>query len=86
MPNAWTQVVVYAMSDVVKIILAIVTLSYFGLGVPPPTPEWGTMIFEGQRVITSRWWLSTIPGVAVLLSALALSLVADGLAARWSRR
>jgi len=80
LPNAITQAVVYAMSDIVVIIVGIVTLSYLGLGVPPPTPDWGTMIDDGQAFITTHPHLSTIPGLVVVLTGLALSLLGDGLA------
>jgi peptide/nickel transport system permease protein len=80
LPNVITQAVVFAMSDIVLDILAIVTLGYLGLGVQPPTPDWGKMISDGQTYITTHWELSTIPGVAVVITALGLSLLADGLA------
>lgn len=79
-PNVITQAIVYAMSDVVFTILAIVTLGYLGLGVPPPTPEWGSMISDGQAFLTTNWLLSTIPGIAVVITGLGLSLLGDGLA------
>jgi peptide/nickel transport system permease protein len=80
LPNVITQAIVYSMSDIVLDILAIVTLGYLGLGVQPPTPDWGRMIADGQPFLTTRWELSTVPGIAVVLTALALSLIADGLA------
>jgi peptide/nickel transport system permease protein len=80
LPNVITQAVVFAMSDIVLDILAIVTLGYLGLGVPPPTPDWGSMISEGQSFLTTHWQLSTIPGLAVVATGLGLSLLGDGLA------
>ena len=80
LPNVITQSIVFAMSDIVLSILAIVTLGYVGLGIPPPTPDWGSMIFEGQTFITTRWQLSTFPGIAVVITGLGLSLLGDGLA------
>jgi peptide/nickel transport system permease protein len=80
LPNVITQAIVFAMSDVVLDILAIVTLGYLGLGVQPPTPDWGRMIADGQTYLTTHWELSTVPGVAVVITALGLSLLADGLA------
>ena len=62
------------------VILAIVTLGYLGLGVQPPTPDWGRMIADGQGFLTTNWQLSTVPGIAVVITALGLSLLADGLA------
>ena len=80
LPNVITQSIVYAMSDIVQDILAIVTLSYLGLGIQPPTPDWGTMISAGQNFLTTQWQLTTIPGLAVVITGLALSLIGDGLA------
>ena len=80
LPNVVTQAIVFAMSDIVLSILAIVTLGYLGLGVQPPTPDWGRMIADGQTYLTTNWELSTVPGIAVVITALGLSLLADGLA------
>ena len=80
LPNVITQAIVFSMSDVVLDILAIVTLGYLGLGVQPPTPDWGRMIADGQTYLTTNWELATIPGIAIVITALGLSLLADGLA------
>jgi peptide/nickel transport system permease protein len=80
LPNVITQAIVFAMSDIVLNILGIVTLGFLGLGIQPPTPEWGQMIADGQQFVTTNWQLTTIPGVAVVVTALGLSLLADGLA------
>jgi peptide/nickel transport system permease protein len=80
LPNVITQAIVYAMSDIVLVILAIVTLGYLGLGVQPPEPDWGRMIADGQPYLTTKWELATYPGFAVILTALGLALIADGLA------
>jgi peptide/nickel transport system permease protein len=80
LPNVITQAIVFAMSDIVLDILAIVTLGYLGLGIQPPIPDWGGMIADGQAFITTKWELSTIPGVVVVITALGLSLIGDGLA------
>jgi peptide/nickel transport system permease protein len=80
LPNVITQAVIFACSDIVLDILAIVTLGYLGLGVQPPTPDWGNMIASGQTYLTTHWQLSTFPGIAVVFTALGLSLLADGLA------
>jgi len=80
LPNTISQAIVYIMSDVVLVIVAVVTLSYLGLGVQPPTPEWGSMIADGQEFLTTHWTLATIPGFAVVLTGLSLSLIGDGLA------
>jgi peptide/nickel transport system permease protein len=80
LPNVITQAIVFAMSDIVLDILAVITLGYLGLGVQPPTVDWGRMIADGQTYLTTHWELSTIPGIAVVITALGLSLLADGLA------
>jgi peptide/nickel transport system permease protein len=81
LPNVITQAIVYAMSDIVLTILAVVTLGYLGLGVQPPAPEWGAMMQAGASVLSVRPLLATAPGVAVVVTGLALSLIGDGLAA-----
>jgi peptide/nickel transport system permease protein len=80
LPNTISQAIVYIMSDIVLVIVAVVTLSYLGLGVQPPTPDWGTMVSDGQEFLTTDWALATLPGIAVVLVGLSLSLVGDGLA------
>ena len=80
LPNVVTQAFIYAMSDIVQDMLAIVTLGYFGLGIAPPTADLGSMINEGQNFLTTHWQLTTIPGLAVVIVGLGLSLIGDGLA------
>jgi peptide/nickel transport system permease protein len=80
LPNVITQAFIYAMSDIVQDILAIVTLGYLGLGIPPPTADLGSMINDGQNFLSTHWQLTTIPGLAVVVVGLGLSLVGDGLA------
>jgi peptide/nickel transport system permease protein len=80
LPNVITQAIVFACSDIVLDILAIVTLGYFGLGIRPPQVDWGFMMSDGQPYLTTRWELTTYPGVAVVITALGLALLADGLA------
>jgi peptide/nickel transport system permease protein len=80
LPNAITQAVVFSMSDIVLCILAIVALGYLGLGIQPPTPDWGRMIADGQQFLTTNWQLATVPGLAVVITGVGLGLLADGLA------
>jgi peptide/nickel transport system permease protein len=86
LPNVVVQAVVYSMSDIVLTILAIVTLSYLGLGVPPPTPDWGSMIQDGQQFLLTQWYIATIPGLAVVLVGFALAMIADGLVEQFGQR
>ena len=78
-PNVLSQAVIYAMSDIVMDIMAIVTLGYLGLGIAPPTAAWGSMILDGQEFITTQWLQATIPGLAVVVTSLGLSLLGDGM-------
>lgn len=78
-PNVLSQAIIYAMSDIVLDIMAIVTLGYLGLGVAPPTAEWGSMILDGQEFITTQWQQATIPGLVIVVTSLGLSWVGDGL-------
>ena len=80
LPNVITQAIVFSMSDIVLSVLAIVTLSYLGAGIPPPTADWGSMIADGESLITTQWQIATFPGFAILLTGLGLSLLGDGLA------
>ena len=82
-PNVITQAIVLLMTDLVFVIVAVVTLSYLGLGVQPPTPDWGTMIFDGQPFLATKWWLSAIPGFMVVYAGVGFALLGDGLADLW---
>jgi peptide/nickel transport system permease protein len=79
LPNAISPAIVFAMADVVLTILAITSLSFLGLGVQPPKPEWGIMIADGRNFIFNAWWISTIPGLAIVYAGIAFSLLGDGL-------
>lgn len=79
LPNALVASIVFSMSDIVLVILSGAAVSYLGLGVQPPTAEWGIMIAEGQNFITTAWWITTFPGLALVVLAFGFSMVADGL-------
>jgi peptide/nickel transport system permease protein len=83
LPNVMPQAIVVLMTEIVLIMVAVVTLGYLGLGVQPPTPDWGNMIADGQAFVTTKWWISVIPGVAVVTTGVAFSLVGDGLSDVW---
>jgi peptide/nickel transport system permease protein len=80
LPNAIVSSVVFVMTDAVLAIVLGSSLGFLGIGVQPPTPEWGAMIAEGQTYLNTAWWISVFPGIAVCTLALGLSLAADGLA------
>lgn len=79
MPNAILSSVVFSMSDAVLVLLNGAAISYLGLGVQPPVAEWGVMIAEGQGFISTAWWITTFPGIAIVTLAMGFSLMADGL-------
>ena len=81
LPNVVIQPLVYASSDLVYALLLGASVSYLGLGVQPPTPEWGQMVKDGSTFISVQWWLSFFPGAAIVLTAVAFSLIGDGIAA-----
>ena len=78
LPNILPQAIVLLATEIVLIMVAIVTLGYLGLGIQPPTPDWGTMIADGQLFIQSHWWLSAMPGLAVVITGIAFSMLGDG--------
>jgi len=83
LPNVLSPVIVYAMTDAVLVILAGAALGFIGLGVQPPTAEWGAMIADGQPYISEAWWICFFPGLAAMTLGAGLSLVGDGLARMW---
>ena len=80
LPNAITPAIVYLMTDMALSILLGSSLGYLGLGAQPPTPEWGVQIAEGKNFMTTAWWISVFPGVAIVVTGLGFSLLGDGLA------
>lgn len=86
LPNTIGSSIVFSMSDFVLNILLLSGLSFIGLGIQPPTPEWGAMIAEGKEFILQAWWICTMPGLAVVFTGTALSLIGDGLARRLGAR
>jgi len=68
------------MVDAIGNIALAAALDFLSLGVQPPTPEWGTMISDGQNYITTAWWLTLFPGLAIVFVGVAFSLIGDGLA------
>ncbi len=80
LPNVITSAIVYAMADIALYIGLAAALSFLGLGAKPPEPEWGAMITEGRAYITTAWWMSIFPGLAMVYTGTGLSLIGDGLA------
>ncbi|RKZ07245.1 ABC transporter permease, partial [bacterium] len=78
-PNTLTVILVAATLRIGGIILTEAALSFLGIGVPPPIPSWGKMVFEGRDVLLSAWWVSTFPGLAIVLTVVAYNLLGDAL-------
>ena len=82
LPNVIRPNLVFSTLDIVLNILVLASLSFLGLGVQPPTAEWGLMVAEGQTFLLTAWWISTMPGLVIVLSGVGFSLIGDGLADR----
>jgi len=80
LPNTITTSIVFSMADIALYTILAASLSFLGLGAQPPSPEWGAMITEGQNFMTTAWWMSALPGLAIVITGVALSFIGDGLA------
>jgi peptide/nickel transport system permease protein len=78
-PNVLAPVIVAATLGIGNTIIVEAGLSFLGLGVQPPTPSWGTMVSDGRNYMLEAWWLSTFPGLAIVVTVLCFNLVGDGL-------
>jgi peptide/nickel transport system permease protein len=78
-PLCLSSLIVRVTLDMSSIILTAAALGFLGMGVQPPSPEWGAMIATARRFILDQWWVPTIPGVAIFLASLAFNLLGDGL-------
>ena len=74
-----SPVIVVSSLDLAYALLDIAALSYLGLGVQPPTPDWGTMLNDARPYIRDAWWIITFPGVAIIVTVLGFNLLGDGL-------
>lgn len=80
LPNVMPQVVVFSALTLGQTILSVAALGFLGLGIAPPTPEWGAMISSGKDVLTlGIWWPSTFPGLAIMLATIGFVVLGDGL-------
>lgn len=79
LPNCLAPIIVQATLSIAGSILAIASLSFIGLGISPPTPEWGSMLSTGRQYFRAAWWVCAFPGLAIMLTILSLNLLGDGL-------
>jgi peptide/nickel transport system permease protein len=79
LPNTLAPILVQISFNMGSAILTAAGLSFIGVGAQPPTPEWGVMISEGRQYLSTHYWLSAIPGIAILLTVTDFNLIGDGL-------
>jgi peptide/nickel transport system permease protein len=86
LPGVVNTVVVITTFGIGGLILTEATLSFLGVGVPPPTPAWGIMVSDGRQYITTAYWVTVFPGVAIMLTVLSMNFLGDWLRDRWDPR
>ena len=79
LPNVIAPIIVLGTLGVAGAILAGAALSFLGLGAQPPQPEWGALLSEGRNFLLDAWWIATFPGLAIMVTVLAINLLGDGL-------
>jgi peptide/nickel transport system permease protein len=79
LPNVFAPIIVMSTLRVAGAILTAAALSFLGLGAQPPTPEWGALVSAGRDWVRNAWWLSTFPGLAIMVAVLAINMFGDGL-------
>jgi len=79
LPNISSSLIVYTTLSMPDAILTSAALSFLGVGMQPPTPEWGLMVSEGRNFLGSAWWISTFPGLAIMVISLTFNIVGDAL-------
>jgi peptide/nickel transport system permease protein len=79
LPNVLSSLVVIATLELARAIVLEATLSFLGLGIQPPTPSWGGMVHEGREYLDTAWWISTAPGIVLMLTSIVVSRTGDWL-------
>lgn len=79
LPNIVAPVIVLGTLNIASAIIIGASLSYLGVGVQPPTPEWGAMLSDGRDYLRAQWWIATFPGFAIFIAVLSINLLGDGL-------
>lgn len=79
LPNIVSPVIVLSTLSLGTAIIIASGLSFLGLGAKPPSPEWGAMLSDGRQFLRGQWWITTFPGLAILITVLAVNLIGDGL-------
>jgi peptide/nickel transport system permease protein len=79
LPNVMAPIIVQTSLSLAFAILTEAALSFLGLGVQPPQPSWGRMLFDGRGFLADAWWMAVFPGIAIFITVLALNLVGDAM-------
>jgi peptide/nickel transport system permease protein len=79
MPNLVGVITVVATLTIARVVISEASLSFLGLGIQPPTPTWGLMLAEGRGYLSVAWWITTIPGIALMATVIAVNLLGDAL-------
>jgi peptide/nickel transport system permease protein len=79
LPNIVAPVIVVATLGVAGAILTGASLSFLGLGAQPPSAEWGAMLSDGRNFLRQAWWITTFPGLTIMITVLSINMVGDGL-------
>jgi peptide/nickel transport system permease protein len=77
LPNLAPSILVLATLQVGFVIVLEASLSFIGVGIPPPTPSWGVMVADGRGLIEQAWWISILPGLAILITVISLNILGD---------
>jgi ABC-type dipeptide/oligopeptide/nickel transport system permease subunit len=78
LPNVLSYALVIMTTEIGRLIVLESTLSFLGLGVPPPTPSWGMALADGKEYLINGWWLATFPGLAIMMIVLSMNVLGDG--------
>ncbi|MSQ24906.1 MAG: ABC transporter permease [Dehalococcoidia bacterium] len=85
-PNVSHVAIVLATLEVGAVIILEASLSFLGVGVPPPNPSWGAIVADGRGVIASAWWVATVPGIAIMITVASFNLIGDRMRDRFDPR
>lgn len=79
LPNTLSPIIILSSLSIASAILSASGLSFIGLGAQPPTPEWGSMLNTGRTYLRDAWWMSTFPGLAIMVTVMSINMIGDGL-------
>jgi peptide/nickel transport system permease protein len=86
LPNVRSSALVIWTLTMAQMLISESSLSFLGLGVPPPAPSWGTLLADARNLMSTAWWLTFFPGLAIVIGVLAINMLGDGLRDLWDPR